>query len=178
MKKYQVIYADPPWRLQSMSSSAWNRSRKGFLLQEKYPLLSTEEINNLPVKEIADDNCSLFLWCTHSTIPDALEVMKAWGFKYHCLITWDKGSGFSLWGFHRRTEFLMYRYKGKINVNQKGRYIPTLITEKKTKHSRKPEAAYTLIESNAPTPRIELFAREKREGWDVWGNEVKGDIIL
>lgn len=124
MKKYSVIYADPPWKLSSMSNVAW---KKDSVLESKYPTITTEEIKKLPVEKISNDNCSLFLWCTHSTIPDALEVVNSWGFKYHCLITWDKGSGFSLWGFHRRTEFLIYAYKGKINVNQKGKYISTIM---------------------------------------------------
>lgn len=168
-KKYKTIYVDPPWNLTSMSNVAWKIDSP---LLNKYPTMTLEELKTLNIENISDKDCSLFLWCTHSTIPDALELMRTWGFKYHCIITWDKGRGFSLWGFHRRTELLLYGYKGHININQKGKYIPTIVYEKSTKHSSKPKVIYELLESNSPSPRIELFARNKREGWDVWGNEV------
>jgi len=135
-------------------------------------------LKRIPVGELRDSDCSLFLWCTHSTLVDALDLMKEWGFKYHCVITWDKLGGFSLWGFHRRTELLLYGYSGKININQKGKYIPTIVTERKTKHSKKPSIVYELLKTNTPTPRLELFARQKTDGWDVWGNEVESDIEL
>lgn len=176
MKKYQIIYADPPWRLQSMSDTSWKKD--GAPLEGKYPTMSVDEIQSLPVVELADENCGLFLWSTQSTLQDALYTMKLWGFKYHITITWAKGSGFCLHGFNRNTELLLYGYKGKMNLNTKGKYIPTLIVEKKTKHSVKPITVYELLENNSPTPRIELFARKKREGWDVWGNEVESDIEL
>jgi N6-adenosine-specific RNA methylase IME4 len=173
MKKYQIIYADPPWRIGSMRMK---KARPNAEL--KYPTMSLDEIKNLPVGQLADINCSLFLWTTHTFLPDAFDVMKSWGFKYHCCITWDKTNGIPCWGFKRRTEFVLYGYKGKINVNQSGRFIHTLFTEKLTTHSRKPEGFYKILESNTPQPRIELFARNKRDGWDVWGNEVESDIEL
>lgn len=175
MKKYKTIVIDPPWNLTSMSEVAWKMDSP---LLDKYPTMSLKQLIKLPINSLSDVDASLFLWCTHTTLPNALELMKSWGFKYHCLITWDKGGGFSLWGFHRRTEFLIYGYKGHINLKQKGKYIPTLVTEKKTKHSKKPLAIYELLESNAAAPYLELFARSKREGWDVWGNEVESDIEL
>ena len=171
-KKYQIIYADPPWKLTSMSSVAWKMDSP---LENKYPTMTFDELKGLPVRELRDENCGLFLWCTHSTLPDALALMKDWGFKYHCVITWDKKSGFSLCGFHRRTELLLYGYYGRMNIATKGKYIPTIITEAKTSHSTKPIIMRRYIESNTPAPRIELFARQKTEGWDVWGNEVNND---
>ncbi|GAG45767.1 unnamed protein product, partial [marine sediment metagenome] len=119
--KYNVIYADPPWPIDSMILDKWQSS-----LEEKYKTMSLDEICNLSVAKLAADNCSLFLWATHTCLRDAFNVIDAWGFKYHCCITWDKGNGWSLCGFHRRTEFCLYAYKGKINVNQKGKFIPTL----------------------------------------------------
>ena len=175
MNKYQTIYADPPWKLSSMSNIAYKCNNP---LELKYKTMNLIELKELPVENLRDTSFGLFLWCTHSTLPDALELMKDWGFKYHCLITWDKLGGFSLWGFHRRTELLLYGYYGKINVNQKGKYIPTIITERKTKHSQKPAIAYEWLNSNTPKPRIELFARQKVDGWDAWGNEVESDIEL
>lgn len=167
--KYSVFYADPPWPVDSMILEKWKSP-----LADKYPTMTIEEINNLGLKlsEHIADNCSLFLWTTHTYLKEAFDVIEAWGFKYHCCITWDKGSGWSLCGFHRRTEFCLYAYKGKINITQTGKYIPTLISESKREHSEKPEIMYKLIEGHTPSPRLELFARKKRDGWIPWGNQI------
>ena len=171
IEKYNVIYADPPWDIGSIELEKW-----GSPLSEKYPTMSLDAIKNLKIDELSNEDCSLFLWATHTTLKDAFDVMENWGFKYHCCITWDKGNGWSANGFHRRTEFCLYGYKGNINVNQKGNFIPTLVIEKKRKHSQKPDIMRKLLISNTPKPRIELFAREKIDDeFDVWGNEVNGN---
>jgi N6-adenosine-specific RNA methylase IME4 len=149
-------------------------------LKDKYPTMSIDELCDMNIKlsyYLAED-CGLFLWATHTTLPDAFRVMKKWGFNYHCLITWDKGNGWSSHGFHRKTEMLLYGYRGTMNINQTGKFIPTLISERKTTHSTKPQILYEILEHNTPEPRLELFARKKREGWDCWGNEVESDIQL
>ena len=165
--KYRVIYADPPWPVDSMILDKWESP-----LDDKYQTMTIDEIKALNVEAIAADDCSLFLWTTHTYLREAFDVIEAWGFKYHCCITWDKASGWSLCGFHRMTEFCLYAYRGKINVNQSGEFIPTLIEEKKRKHSQKPDLMYKLIESNTPEPRTELFARIQRSGWASWGNQI------
>ena len=178
MKKYQTIYADPPWEVDFQS--VLGRGRK-----EQYSTMKIEDIKKLPIKKIADNNCGLWLWTTHTYLPTALDLIKLWGFKFHILITWDKGSGLTVCGFHRRTELCLYSYRGNINLYNKkdGQAIPSifknmpdLFYEKATKHSKKPEMFYKLLEYHTPEPRIELFARNRRKGWDVWGNEVKSDI--
>ncbi len=165
--KYNVIYADPPWPIDSMVLDKWESP-----LTDKYEIMTIEEIKILNVSSLAADDCSLFLWTTHKYLKEAFEVIDSWGFKYHCCITWDKGSGWSLCGFHRITEFCLYAYKGKINIFQTGKFIPTLIKENKREHSRKPEIMYELIESHTPNPRIELFARKERNEWKSWGNQI------
>ena len=170
--KFKVIYCDPPWRLEFIKLKM-----RPNQINMPYPTMTTEAIKNIPVGRIADIKCNLFLWATHTSVPDALDVMKAWGFKYHCIITWNKGNGRPCMGFKRDTEFLIYGYKGGITVRQKGQFIHTLISEDVTEHSRKPGSAYTLIEQNAPTPRIELFARARRPGWFSVGNEIDGKDI-
>jgi N6-adenosine-specific RNA methylase IME4 len=168
--KYNVIYADPPWEIGSIELEKWESP-----LNDKYNTMTLEEIKELNVPKLAFEDCSLFLWTTHTFLEKAFEVINSWGFKYHCCITWDKGSGWSANGFHRRTEFCLYAYKGKMNVNQEGDFIPTLIVEKKGKHSEKPKIMRNWIISNSPKPRIELFAREKIDDeFDVWGDEVDG----
>ena len=164
--KYQVIYADPPWAVESINMDKWESP-----IKNKYPTMSIDEIKNLPVNSISADDCSLFLWTTHSFLHEALHIMEFWGFKYFCLITWDKGSGWTQNGFHKMTEFCIFGYKGKMNINQYGKSIPTLIKEKKGKHSKKPQEMRRLIESKIEGKKIEMFAREKFNGWDSWGNE-------
>jgi N6-adenosine-specific RNA methylase IME4 len=172
-KKYKTILADPPWDIGEMRMK---KSRPNAELP--YPRMKTQAIKDLDVKSLADENCNLFLWTTHTFLPDAFEVIKSWGFKYHCLLTWDKTNGIPCWGFKRKTEFVLYGYRGKITVNQTGKFIHTLFTEKLTTHSKKPNIFYEILESNTPEPRIELFARNKRNGWDTWGNELQNDIEL
>ncbi|OQB03716.1 MAG: hypothetical protein BWY19_01238 [bacterium ADurb.Bin212] len=165
--KYSVIYADPPWPVGSIVMDKWESP-----IEDKYPTMSIDEIKALPISDLAYDTCSLFMWTTHTFLPEALEIIKEWGFEYSCCITWDKGSGWTQFGFHKRTEFLLYAYKGGINVDQYGDAIPTLISEKKTIHSKKPDSIRDLIKNKTPEPRLEMFARGEYDGWVVWGNEV------
>jgi N6-adenosine-specific RNA methylase IME4 len=165
--KYNVIYADPPWPVGSIVMDKWESP-----INEKYPTMTIDEIRNLPINDLSAENCSLFLWTTHTYLPDALQLIKEWGFKYHCVITWNKHSGWTQFGFHKMTEFLIYAYKGKMNIDQYGKAIPTLIDENKTHHSKKPDSIRDLIKSKTPEGRIELFARDKYEGWEAWGNQL------
>lgn len=172
MKKYQIIYADPPWNVKKIK-----RKVRPNQIEMPYTTLQLEEIKALPVENLADNNCALFLWTTHSYLPKAFDVMKCWGFRYQRTITWDKRNGMCLFGFHHRTEFLLFGYKGKIEMYPRRKAFPTLVVAKSDRHSSKPQIFRDLI---APfgKDKIELFAREKTEGWDVWGNEVKSDIKL
>lgn len=167
--KYNVIYADPPWDIGSFVLDKWESP-----LEDKYPTMSSDELKRMDIPNLCADDCVLFMWSTLTTIPQALELLNTWGFRYHILITWDKGNGWSSTGFHRRTEVILVGYKGKITnvITQSGKFIPTIITEQKREHSKKPEVMYNLLLSNTTGKRIELFAREKRDGFDVYGNEV------
>ena len=164
--KYSVIYMDPPWPIGSIVIDKWESS-----IEDKYPTMTLEEIQALPIESLSADDCALFMWTTHTFLPDALKIIEKWGFRYHCLITWDKGNGWTQFGFNRRTEFLIYAYKGKMLINQYGEAIPTLISEPKTIHSKKPDIIRDMIKNKTPEKRLEMFARGKYDGWDVWGNE-------
>lgn len=170
--KYDVILADPPWPVKKIK-----RKVRPNQIEMDYPVMSLEEIGNLPVGSISLPNSVLFLWATHAHLPNAFEVMKKWGFKYQRTITWDKGNGMCLFGFHHRTEFLLFGYKGKLEMYPRRKAIPTIVKAKSFRHSEKPAIFRELI---APfgDKKIELFARVKSEGWDVWGNEVESDIII
>ena len=165
--KFAVIYADPPWPVGSMVMEKWESP-----IEDKYPTMELDAIAALPVVDKAADDCSLFLWTTHTFLPDAFGIIEAWGFKYFCCITWNKGSGWTQNGFHKMTEFLLFAYKGTINVEQHGKAIPTLIAEGKGPHSKKPDTIRDLIKDKTPGPRLEMFAREEHEGWVPWGDEV------
>lgn len=135
--------------------------------------MKLEEIKNMPVQDIADENSVLFLWTIQSYLPKAFSVMENWGFKYQRVITWDKKNGMCLFGFHNRTEFLLFGYRGKIEMYPHRKAVPTMfqISSKTLRHSEKPSEIRKAIEVFGDK-RIELFARQRVEGWDCWGNEV------
>jgi len=173
-KKYQIVYADPPWPVEKII----RRVRPNQTAMD-YPTMSLTDIRNLGIDlspYIADD-CKLFLWTTHKYLPEAFGVMVAWGFKYQRTITWDKQNGMCLFGFHHRTEFLLFGYRGKIAMYPHQKAFPTIVVAKSSRHSEKPQIFRDLIEPFGE-PRIELFARQKVDGWSSWGNEVENDINI
>lgn len=167
--KYKTIYADPPWKKESGGG--------GRGANFHYPLMSTKEIMEIPVQEIADENCHLYIWATNSTIPDALKVIEAWGFKYITCITWMKDR-ISLGQYYRGlTEHCLFARKGMLPYKMDGGKRVQGVTgfyEKKGQHSEKPKKMREMIEKVSYGPFLEMFAREYHPGWDVWGNEVEG----
>lgn len=165
-KKYRIIYADPPWQYRN------NKTGGSMLPQDwHYPKMSTTDICALPIGNLADKNCALFLWATVPMIEDAFRVMEAWGFKYKTMLFWRKimSWGMGFW-YRGQVEILLLGVRGNIKAFriQKANFVETKVRE----HSRKPDEFYELIEMIGLEPKIELFARYKREGWDAWGNEV------
>ena len=179
-KKYKTIYADPPWEV--MRGCDWGSGGKSNPLP--YPTMPLDEIQQLPVKELADNNCHLYLWTINKYIRESYSIAEQWGFKVSCMITWCKPPhGIGLGGaFVQTTEHLLFCRRGSLKVNK--RIDSTWFEHKRLKHSVKPELFRIMIESVSPPPRIELFARnwlplfKCRPGWDVWGNEVECDINL
>lgn len=163
-KKYDIIYADPPWRY-SFSKS---KNRK---IENQYPTMTTEQICNLPIP--SNENSVLYLWATAPKLVDALKVMAAWGFEYKTHAVWDKQTiGMGFW-FRGQHELLLVGVRGKFSPPPSEYRVSSVFKEKKTKHSKKP--LWYLEYLNAAFPhntRIELFARECADGWDCWGNEV------
>ncbi len=173
---YKTIYADPPWM-----ERGGGKIKRGA--DRHYPLMTTKEICALPVEQIADaDGCHLYLWTTNNFLPDALEVVKAWGFEYVTLITWQKdrqGLGQYYRGitehciFARTKKVLPYKTEdGKRQQGLTGFYAP------KSRHSEKPLEMRRMIEKVSYAPRVELFARQACEGWDAWGNEIESVPIF
>lgn len=175
-KKYSIIYADPPWRYGKWGKASIPRSKRHVPQDHviPYPTMSVDEIKALPVSAIASDNCELYLWTTQKYLPTAFDVIKEWGFKYCQALTWCKTPmGTGQGGvFCPTTEFLLLARKGKAYKTK--RIDTTWWNIKRTqKHSKKPEFFRALIDSiYGDCDKIELFARERFDGWDAWGNEV------
>jgi len=173
--KYAVLYADPPWDIGSIVLEKWESP-----LDDKYPTMTLEKLKELKdekerkVQDLSAEDCVCFMWTTLTVLPDALELLDAWGFKYHITLTWDKNGGWSSNGFFRKSELILVGYKGKLSnvIKQEGEYIPTVFFESKTSHSTKPQKMYEYIEERTMGKKIELFARNKRAGWDAWGNQL------
>jgi N6-adenosine-specific RNA methylase IME4 len=167
-KRWPIILADPPWDYE-ISAPARERSHPA----QHYPVMSLAEICALPVSELAAESCVLFLWTTAPCLEQAFEVLRAWGFKYKTNLAWDKEiMGMGHW-VRVQHEHLLIASKGTPPLPPTESVPASVIRERRREHSRKPEAAYRIIETMYPTlAKIELFARQARPGWDAWGNEV------
>ena len=182
MKKYNIIYADPPW---SYKDKRDKHPRMCGGAISHYNTMSIEQIKALHIKDLAADNCMLFLWVTFPNLQEGLDVIKAWGFKYKTLgFSWIKtnknnGKPFFGIGYYTKSncEVCLIGVKGKpIKVSNS---VSSVIISPRQEHSKKPDQIRDkIVELCGDVPRIELFARKKAEGWDVWGNEVESDINL
>lgn len=183
-KKFDIIYADPPWnysgKLQfDKSSKAADNidfSRKIFISSAsfKYPTLKTSELMKLPVLDIAKDDCLLFLWTTNPHLEQALELGKAWGFEYRTVaFIWDKMNHNPGQYTLSNCELCLVFKHGRIPRPRGARNIQQLIRAPRKEHSKKPIEVMQAIEKMFPSQeRIELFARRKTKGWTVWGLDV------
>lgn len=174
-RKYSIIYADPPW--QYKENGAGNRTLTASC---GYDLMPIDEICALPVQDIADDNCILFLWVTFPRLLEGLKTMAAWGFKYHSLgfnwIKLNKKSPTPFWGMgyytRQNPEICLIATKGK-KFKPLVRNIHSVVMTPREGHSKKPDVVReNIVKIVGDLPRIELFARQKVEGWDCWSNEV------
>ena len=177
MKKYNIIYADPPWKYDQKSLQG--------AAEHHYSTMSLKELKELPVSELADKDCALFLWATFPQLREALELIEAWGFQYKTVAfvwlkknkvadSWFYGLGFWTRG---NAEICLFATKGKPKRQSAG--VHQFIISPVEAHSKKPdEARSKIIQLMGDLPRIELFARQSPEGWDVWGNEVESSITL
>jgi N6-adenosine-specific RNA methylase IME4 len=164
MVKHAVILADPPWRYDFEASG----SRE---IENQYPTMELDEIKKMNIE--TEDDAVLFLWATAPKLIEALEVMKAWGFTYKTHLIWDKeiiGMGYWFRGQH---ELLLVGTKGNFSPPDETMRVSSVIRSRRREHSRKPDVIRTLISKWYPnSTKIEIFARQHFEGWDVYGNEV------
>lgn len=175
-KKYSVIYADPPW---SYRDKALAGDRGAGC---KYDVMSLADIKRLPVQELAEDDCALFMWVTMPFLEEAFDVMRAWGFEYKtCAFTWvkqNKKADSLFWGMGNWTranaELCLLGIRGKPKRQDAG--VHSVIISHIEEHSKKPaetrDRIVKLLGAGGGLQKIELFARQAVEGWDCWGNEV------
>lgn len=167
-KKFNVIYADPPWQYKDFDTTG--------AAEKHYHTMPLQEIINLPIKNLRSENCSLFLWVTNAFLQEGLTVMKSWGFNQKTIITWCKEPGIGTGHYFRNTtEQCLFGTYGKVRLNHKN--IKTHFIAKRLGHSTKPDVMYKIIEENFDPPYLELFAREHRSGWYVWGDEVSSVVV-
>jgi N6-adenosine-specific RNA methylase IME4 len=179
LKKYQIIYADPPWSYRD-KALAGNRGAGC-----KYDVMDTGDIGKLPIADLADENCVLFMWVTMPKLNECFDLIRAWGFEYKTnAFTWiklNKNSGTPFMGMGRWTranaEICLLATKGKPQRINAG--VHSVVMSPIEEHSKKPhEIRERIVTLLGDVPRIELFARNTTPGWDVWGNEVESDIKL
>lgn len=171
--KYNIIYADPPWEYNDL-----NMINSSVI--DHYDVMSTYDISRLPVEKLADDNCALFIWCTMPKLNEVFEIIKAWGFEYKtCAFSWVKtnkntNSFFMGQGRWTRANIELCLLATKGHPKKISNAVRQLVSSPIKEHSQKPnEVRNRIIELLGDLPRIELFARTKVHGWDVWGNDEK-----
>lgn len=166
---FPVIYCDPAWQYSAHSDPADD-------IENHYPTMPLSEIMALPLQDIATPDAILFLWATSPLLEDALKVISAWGFTYKTSAVWDKeimGMGYY---FRIQHELLLVATKGQMPSPSPGARVSSVIREKKTEHSKKPNRVYEIIEAMYPgLPKLEMFARASREGWRSWGNQSENN---
>jgi len=175
-RKFNTILADPPWQFQNRTGKVAPEHKR----LNRYGTLTLDDIKALPVAEAAAETAHLYLWVPNALLPDGLAVLDAWGFKYKSNIVWQKvrkdggpdGRGVGFY-FRNVTEILLFGTRGKnARTLQPGRTQVNIMNTRKREHSRKPDEQYPLITSCSQGPYLEMFARGKREGWAIWGNQA------
>jgi N6-adenosine-specific RNA methylase IME4 len=176
---FGTIVADPPWRFTNRTGKVAPEHRR----LARYETMSIAEICALPVRDVAADRSHCYLWTPNALVPDALQVLAAWGFAYKTMFVWHKvrkdgGSDGRGVGFYFRnvTETVLFGVRGGLRTFQPGRRQVNLLATRKREHSRKPDEMYGIVEACSPGPFLELFARYPQPGWTAWGDEAAAEI--
>lgn len=185
-KKYNILYVDAPWQYGNKEVK-YRSEVEDMGAANQYDLMTLKELKKLPIPNLCEKDAVCFMWCVNPMLPEALELLDAWGFKYKTMLTWIKEKGSGYW-FKGITEHIIFGVKGDIKAFRSN--IPNVYKSKNSKHSRKPHYFRQLIKRvtkgmENPT-YLELFARsregffpdEEYKNWDVWGNEVSNSINL
>lgn len=176
---FGTVLADPPWRFMNRTGKVAPEHRR----LSRYDTLTTQEICDLPVRDVTANSSHCYLWVPNALLTDGLRVLEAWGFEYKSNIVWHKvrkdggpdGRGVGFY-FRNVTELVLFGVRGSIRTLPPGRRQVNFLATRKREHSRKPDELYEIVESCSPGPFLELFARYPRQGWTVWGNEASPEI--
>jgi N6-adenosine-specific RNA methylase IME4 len=175
-RRFATVLADAPWQFQNRTGKVAPEHKR----LNRYGTMTLADICALPVDSICDETAHLYLWVPNALLPEGLEVMTAWGFRYKANLVWHKirkdggpdGRGVGFY-FRNTTEIILFGVRGKnARTLPPGRKQVNIIKTMKREHSRKPDEQYELIEACSPGPFIELFARGPRKGWSTWGNQA------
>ena len=176
---FQTVLADPPWRFTNRTGKVAPEHRR----LDRYSTMTLADICAIPVGDAAAKNAHLYLWVPNALMPEGLQVMQAWGFRYVSNIVWAKrrkdggpdGRGVGFY-FRNVTELLLFGVRGSMRTLPPARSQVNMIETRKREHSRKPDEQYELIEACSPGPRLELFARHPSPGWVAWGDESAPEV--
>lgn len=177
--KYRTIVADPPWPMPTGGPQAgtrvWNPGVPSAL---PYPTMTLAEIAALPVVDLAERDAHLYVWTTNAFLEQTYALVRGWGFRPSQVLAWVKSPrGLGMGGaFTSTTEFVMFARRGSLAPLQ--RTDTTWWHWRRGPHSAKPDAFLDVVEHVSPPPRIELFARRQRLGWDTWGNEALNHVEI
>lgn len=171
---FKTILADPPWRFTNRTGKVAPEHRR----LDRYDTMTLEDIKQIPVADHAAKDAHLYLWVPNALLPEGMEVMKAWGFRYVSNVVWAKrrkdggpdGRGVGFY-FRNVTELILFGVRGSMRTLPPARSQVNMIETRKREHSRKPDEQYPFIESCSPGPYLEMFARNAHPNWHVWGNE-------
>ncbi len=177
---FATVLADPPWRFQNRTGKVAPEHRR----LDRYDTMTVEEICDVPVTSVVSDNAHLYLWVPNALLPEGLQVMQAWGFRYVSNVIWAKrrkdggpdGRGVGFY-FRNVTEPILFGVRGSLRTLPPGRRQVNMLETRKREHSRKPDEQYELIESCSPGPYLEMFARYPRAGWQAWGDESDAQVV-
>ena len=176
-RKFRTILADPPWQFQNRTGKMAPEHKRLI----RYSTMTLEDIMAIPVAQVCDEPCHLYLWVPNALLPEGLMVMRAWGFDYKSNLVWQKvrkdgepdGRGVGFY-FRNTTELVLFGVRGKnARTLAPARSQVNVIKSRKREHSRKPDEQYGLIESCSSAPFLEMFARGSKEGWFTWGNQAE-----
>jgi len=180
MKEYQIILADPPWDYQGQVQHNGKGGKDTGGAIKHYPTLTVAEMKTLPIGNLADKDCLLFMWSSSPHLDQAIELGKSWGFEWATVaFVWDKQKTNPGYYTLSSCELCLVFKKGKIPTPRGSRKERQLLSVLRGRHSEKPEEVRERIERMFPSQaKLELFARKKVEGWDSWGNEIESDLII
>lgn len=175
---YQVLYADPAWDYNGKEQH--NKKTSNMSVKDHYPTMTLSAMKELNIKSICDKDCILFMWSSSPHLKQAIELMEAWGFEYKTIaFVWEKQKTNPGYYTLSQCEICIVGKRGKFPEGRGSRKERQFISELRGKHSAKPvEVRERIVRMFPSQKKLELFAREKTDGWDVWGNEVEGSITL